>query len=161
VKPLTVLQPVLSLLASNLDILPAIGGAVEDLLRPDVDEREAMLINRDSREVTDFLETPRPDVRYIYRSTPPLYRPQKHLYQYFIDGSIRTYYIATGIESSRSFPIELAQIGAAVMQRDDRGRVRPLGVTACNPNGPGRQSPLFRDHIIGIYRHSQDHIPCQ
>ena len=37
----------------------------------------------------------------------------------------------------------------------------PLCVTACNPNGPGLQSPLFRDHIIGIYRHSQDHIPCQ
>jgi hypothetical protein len=127
VKSLTVLQPVLSLLANNLDILPAVGGAVEDLLRPDVDEVDDMLINKDSREVTDFLETPRPDIRNIYRPTPPLYRPQKHLYQYFIDGSIRTYYIATGIESSRSFPIELAQIGAAVMRRDDGGRVRPLG----------------------------------
>jgi hypothetical protein len=126
VKSLTVLQPVLTLLADNLDILPAVGGAVEDLLRPDVDEMEDMLIDKDSREVTDFLETPRPDIRNIYRPTPPLYRLQKHLYQYFIDGSIRTYYIATGIESSRSFPIELAQIGAAVMQRDDRGRVRPL-----------------------------------
>lgn len=63
-KPLTVLQPVLTLPANNLDTLPAVGGAVEDLLRPDVDEMEDMLINRDSREVTDFLETPRPDIRF-------------------------------------------------------------------------------------------------
>lgn len=125
-KPLDFLEPVLHLLHNNLDVLPAVGGAVEDLLRPDVDEIEDMLINAESREVTDFLETPTPDPRDIYRPTPPLYRLQNHLYRYFIDGSLRTYYLATGIEDNRSFPIELAQIGAAVMQRDDRGRVRPL-----------------------------------
>jgi hypothetical protein len=127
-KPLHFLAPVLHLLHTNLDVLPAVGGAVEDLLRPDVDEIEDMLINAESREVTDFLETPTPDVRNLYRPTPPLYRPQKHLYRYFIDGSLRTYYLATGIEGNRSFPIELAQIGAAVMQRDARGRVRPLAM---------------------------------
>ena len=125
-KPLDFLAPVLHLLHNNLDVLPAVGGAVEDLLRPDVDEIEDMLINAESREVTDFLETPAPDVRNLYRPTPPLYRHQKHIYRYFIDGSLRTYYLATGIEGNRSFPIELAQIGAAVMQRDDRGTVRPL-----------------------------------
>jgi hypothetical protein len=46
VKSLTVLQPVLTLLADNIDILPAVGGAVEDLLRPDVEEMEDMLINK-------------------------------------------------------------------------------------------------------------------
>jgi hypothetical protein len=127
-KPLHFLEPVLHLLHTNLDVLPAVGGAVEDLLRPDVDEIEDMLINAESREVTDFLETPTPDSRDIYRPTPPLYRPQHHLYRYFIDGSLRTYYLATGIEGNRSFPIELAQIGAAVMQRDARGRVRPLAM---------------------------------
>lgn len=127
-KTLAFLDPVIHLLHTNLDVLPAVGGAVEDLLRPDVDEIEDMLINAESREVTDFLETPTPDPRDIYRPTPPLYRPQYHLYRYFIDGSLRTYYLATGIEGNRSFPIELAQIGAAVMQRDKRGRVRPLAV---------------------------------
>jgi hypothetical protein len=43
-----------------------------------------------------------------------------------MDGSLRTYYQAKGIEGNRSFPIELAQIGAAVMARDEQGRVRPL-----------------------------------
>lgn len=127
-RRLDFLQPILSVLESNLDILPAMGGAVEDLLRPDVDETEDMLINRESREVTDFLETPTPDPQHLYRPTPPLYRAEKHLYRYFIDGSLRTYFLATGIEGTRSFPIELAQIGAAVMHRDDMGRVRPLAV---------------------------------
>ncbi|MBI3328055.1 MAG: hypothetical protein HYZ81_15310 [Nitrospinae bacterium] len=90
--------------------------------------------------MTAFLETPEPDPRDIYRPTPPLYRPQKHLYRYFIDGSLRTYYIATGIEGNRSFPIELAQIGAAVMLRDERGTVRPLAarqrILMLLPRGP-------------------------
>ncbi len=127
-KSLNFLEPALALLAGNLDILPATGGAVEDLLRPDWDEIEDMLVNAESREVTEFLETPTPDLRNIYRPTPPLYRTQKHLYRFFIDGSLCTYYLATGIEGNRSFPIELAQIGAAVMRRDDDGNVRPLAV---------------------------------
>ncbi len=125
-RPRQFLAPALSLLQDNLDILPAVGGAVEDLLTPDIDEREDMLVNAESREVTEFLETPTPNPRDIYRPTPPLYRPEKHLYRYFIDGSLSTYYLATGIEGNRSFPIELAQIGASVVRRDGRGRVRPL-----------------------------------
>jgi hypothetical protein len=70
-KPLDFLEPILQLLDNNLDVLPAVGGAVEELLRPDVDEIEDMLINAESREVTDFLETPAPDVRNIYRPPPP------------------------------------------------------------------------------------------
>jgi len=127
-RRLDFLQPILSVLEDNLDILPAVGGAVEELLRPDIDESEDMLINGESREVTDFLETPTPDPNHIYRPTPPLYRAERHLYRYFIDGSLRTYFLATGIEGTRAFPIELAQIGAAVMQRDELGRVRPLAV---------------------------------
>ncbi|MBI2939072.1 MAG: ATP-binding protein [Chloroflexi bacterium] len=129
-------------LASNLDLLPAVGGAVEDLERPDVDEIEDILINAETREVTQFLETPTPDLRDLYRPTPPLFRNERHLYRFFIDGSLRTYYLATGIEVNRSFPIELAQIGAAVMQRDDRGAVRPLAVRhrilLLIPRGPPR-----------------------
>jgi len=139
-RSLSFLQPVLNLLVDNLDILPAVGGAVEDLLQPDVDEVEDMLVNAESREVTEFLETPSPDPRDIYRPTPPLFRPQKHLYRYFIDGSLRTYYLATGIEGNRSFPIEMAQIGAAVMARDEQGRVRPLAasqrILVLLPKGP-------------------------
>ena len=128
VPPLSQLHSVVDVLSSNLDILPALGGAVEDMLRPDVDEIEDMLLNRESREVTGFLETPEPDIRNLYRSTSPVYRADQHFYRFFIDGSLRTYFLATGIEGTRSFPIELAQIGAAVMERDDRGRMHPVAV---------------------------------
>lgn len=121
--------PILNLLADNLDsVLPAVGGAMEDMEIPDVEELEDMLVNRETREVTEFLETPPPTIQNLYRPTPPLFRPECHFYRFFIDGSLRTYYLATGVESNRSFPIELAQIGASVMQRDDRGNVRPLDV---------------------------------
>lgn len=122
------LSPALQLLGNNVDILPAVGGAVEELERPDEDEIEDMLINAEMRQVTDFLEVPTPDPVHLYRPTPPLFRHERHLYRFFIDGSLRTYYLATGIEGNRAFPIELAQIGAAVMLRNDQGTVTPLDV---------------------------------
>lgn len=123
-NPLSFLAPVIDLVGSNVRILPATGGAVEDLQYPDVDEIEDTLLNREVSEITDFAETPTPSLSSLYRPTPPLFRSEKHLYRFFIDGSLRTYYLATGIESRRSFPIQLAQIGAAVMVRDDDGQVR-------------------------------------
>ena len=126
VFPLRSITPAIELLSEQVDVLPASGGAIEDLQWPDADEREDMLINRESGEITEFLETPTPTIANLYRPTPPLFRSERHLYRYFIDGSIRTYYLGTGIEGNRSFPIELAQIGAAVVHRDSEGKVRPL-----------------------------------
>lgn len=120
------IRPALELLSSELNVLPATGGAMEDLEVPDVDELEDMLINRETGEITDFAETPEPTVESLYRPTPPLFRPDRHLYRFFIDGSLRTYYLGTGIEGNRSFPIELALIGAAVLVRDEEGKVTPL-----------------------------------
>jgi len=125
-NPVPCLTPALDLLGNNLNILPATGSAVEDLQHPDADEMEDILINREVGEVTAFAETPEPSVNNLYRPTPPLSRREKHLFRFFIDGSLRTYYLATGIESIRSFPIEMAQIGAAVVQRDDDGRLSVL-----------------------------------
>lgn len=125
-NPLAYLSPALDLLGNNLNILPATGCAVEDLQHPDADEIEDTLINRDVGEVTAFAETPEPSLTDIYRPTPPLFRQEKHLFRFFIDGSLRTYYLATGIEGVRSFPIELAQIGASVVQRADDGSLSVL-----------------------------------
>ncbi|RMD63602.1 hypothetical protein D6833_05455, partial [Candidatus Parcubacteria bacterium] len=121
VTPIRFLRPVLELLGNNLHILPATGGAVEDLQHPDVEEIEDTLINRELSEVTAFAETPTPSPHQLYRPTPPLPRQERHLFRFFIDGSIRTYYLGTGIEGVRSFPIQLAQIGAAVIHRADDG----------------------------------------
>jgi hypothetical protein len=145
--PINIITPALKLLGDKIDILPASGGAVEDLQRPDEDELEDMLINRDSQEVTTFAETPEPSIANLYRLTPPIFRAQKNLYRFFIDGSLRTYYIATGIEGNRSFPIELAQIGAAVIGRNDRGKVYNVGVKnrilllVCKRQGDTGSSP--------------------
>ena len=123
----SVITPAIGVLSAQLDkVLPAVGGAMEDLQVPDIDEMEDMLINKESGEITAFLEDPEPSIENLYRPTPPLFRSENHLYRFFIDGSLRTYYLGTGMEGNRSFPIELAQIGAAVMVREDNGKVRPL-----------------------------------
>jgi len=125
-NPLNLITPLLEVLGKEIKILPATGGAVEELQHPDQEEIEDIMINKDVEAVTSFAETPEPDPQNIYRSTPPLSRVEKHLFRFFVDGSIRTYFLGTGIEGTRAFPIELAQIGSAVIKREDDGQLRVL-----------------------------------
>jgi len=125
-NPLSPIIPILDLLGKEVKILPATGGAVEYLQHPDQEEIEDILINKEMESVTSFSETPEPDPQKIYRSTPPLSRTQNHLFRFFIDGSIRTYFLGTGIEGTRSFPIELSQIGSAVIKRNDDGQLSAM-----------------------------------
>jgi hypothetical protein len=123
-NPLSPIIPILDLLSKELKVLPATGGAIEDLQHPDQEEIEDVVMSKGDEQITAFAETPEPDTSNIYRPTPPLFRQQKHLFRFFIDGSIRSYFLATGIEGTRSFPIELAQIGATVVQREDAGQIK-------------------------------------
>jgi len=123
-NPLSALLPVFDTLGREIKILPAAGGAVEDLQHPDQDEIEDAIINRDDNVIVDFAEDPTPNTKDIYRCTPPLPRTECHYFRYFIDGSIRTYFLATGIEGRRSFPIELAQVGSALITREDNGQLK-------------------------------------
>jgi len=123
-NPLGSIVPILDLLGTELKILPATGGAIEELQHPDQEEIEDIVINRGVEEVTSFAETPEPDVSNLYKPTPPIFRHEKCLFRFFIDGSIRTYFLATGIEGRRSFPIELAQIGAVVVKRNEDGQIK-------------------------------------
>lgn len=125
-NPLSPLIPLLELLGREVKILPAIGGAVEELLHPDQEEIEDIVINKGMETISAFAEDPEPNPQNIYRQTPPLSRTQNHLFRFFIDGSIRTYFLGTGIEGTRSFPIELAQIGSVVMKREDNGQLKVL-----------------------------------
>ena len=125
-NPLSSITPLLDLLGKEIKILPATGGAVEELQHPDQEEIEDIVINKDVETVTSFAETPEPNPQNIYRKTPLLPRTKKHLFRFFIDGSIRTYFLGTGIEGTRSFPIELTQIGSAVIKREDNGQLRVL-----------------------------------
>lgn len=123
-NPLSLIAPYLNLLSKEVKILPAVGGAVEELLHPDIEEVEEAIVDRNIENVTSFGETPEPDPRYLYHPTPSLTRKQKNVYHHFVDGSIRTYFLGTGIEGRRSFPIEMAQIGAAVIERNEQGKIK-------------------------------------
>src|ERR1700694_2548397 len=152
--PINRITPALKVLSEKIKILPASGGAVEDLQHPDEEELEDALTHRETREITEFAEIPTPSILRLYRPTPPLFRAEKHLYRLFIDGSLRTYYLATGIERNRSFPIELAQIGAAAMKRDEMGKVHPLGVKhrilLLIPKGPLGISDSVWDQLMNL-----------
>src|SRR5579871_5157696 len=122
------LTQAIDVLAHHVNVFPATGGAAEDLEMPDQEEIEDALINGSTGEITAFLETPEPQPANLYRPTPPIYRAEYLRYRFFIDGSLRTYYLGTGVENGRSFPIELAQIGAAVIERGADGNARLLAV---------------------------------
>jgi hypothetical protein len=118
------IAPALNLLGQELKILPATGQAIEDLQHPDQEEIDDALLMKGKEEITAFAETPDPSPGELYRPTPPLFREQNHFFQFFIDGCIRTYYLGTAVEGKRSFPIELAQIGATIIRRLDDGQVK-------------------------------------
>ncbi len=120
-NPLSGLKPALEVLAQNVDILPATGQAVEDLLRPDQEEVEDTVLTKDDTRVDTLIERPN---RELYVPTPSLPRTEQHVFRYFLDGSQRSYFLGTAVERERSSPIQLAQIGAAAVVRQNDGQVR-------------------------------------
>lgn len=125
-SPLSFLAPALELIGKNATVLPASGGAFEDMARPDIEEADDRLFGskKDAQEgFGEFAETPAPNWRELYRPTPPIFRTEQHVFRYFCDGSIKTYFLGTVIEGERSFPLELTQIGSAIVHRKDDGRL--------------------------------------
>jgi hypothetical protein len=123
-SPLSFLGPAIELIGSNASVLPATGGAFEDMAKPDVEEADDRFFGSktDAQDgFQDFAETPAPDWRNLYRKTPPVYRDEKHVFRYFCDGSIKTYFLGTVIEGDRSYPLELTQIGSAIVHRKPDG----------------------------------------
>lgn len=119
-KPLADFSRLLESLAHNSNILPATGRAVEELLHPDHEESQDAFLCREDSLVDILIE--KSDTR-IYVPTPPLPRVENHLLRYFLDGSIRTWFLGTLIGHQSVSPILLAQIGVAVVEREDDGRV--------------------------------------
>jgi hypothetical protein len=123
-SPLSFLGPAIELIGNNASVLPASGGAFEDMSRPDVEEADDRFFGarQDAQEgFQDFAETPAPGWRCLYRATPPVFRSEKHVFRYFCDGSIKTYFLGTVLEGDRSYPLELTQIGSAIVHRKDDG----------------------------------------
>jgi hypothetical protein len=120
-NPLAGLGPVLERLSKEVSFLPATGGAVEDLLHPEIEEQEDRFVNWRERVFESIIETQQ---RPLYRPTPPLRRSECHLFKYFLDGSFRSYFLGTAIEHERDTPLHFAQIGAAIIRRENEGNVK-------------------------------------
>jgi hypothetical protein len=119
-NPFEGLRPALDLIAQEAKVLPASGQAMEDLMRPDHAEVIDRLRMGDEYIWDVLLETPN---RHPHVPLTPMYRTDKHLLRYFLDGSARTFFLADVVEGDRRSPINVSQIGASVVFREDDGHV--------------------------------------
>ncbi len=134
------LRHLLQSIAQQVEVLPAVGGAVEDLERPDFEEREDQALNEDEKVFdTIFERDPSGSPPRLYRPVPPLGRAEQHLFRYFLDGSFRSYFLGTALENERESPVHYAQIGACVLRREDDGSVRREALQVDNLLLAGRQ----------------------
>ncbi len=124
-KPLLGLRDILRTVAQRAEVLPAVGGAVEDLERPDFEEREDQAVNADEKVFESVYEQDGSGQRPpLYRPVVPLPRAERHLFRYFLDGSFRSYFLGTVLEGERETPVHFAQVGVCVLRREDDGSVR-------------------------------------
>jgi hypothetical protein len=119
-NPFAPLQPALAALSDGPEILPATGQAQEYLQQFDVDEYYDGIRTEDDKKVSEVMES-RPDRLYV--DVPPLSRSQQHVFRYFVDGSVKTFFLGTLVEHERNTPVLLGQIGATAVKREDDGRV--------------------------------------
>jgi len=118
------LRSIMSVVSGQLELLPASEGAIEEMTFTDEDERDDSRLAADHLEINAALEIPRPTWTYrLIRSIP---RKEHHFFRYFLDGSYRHYFLATGLEHDRATPIFLSQIAIAIVKRDDNGRLRTV-----------------------------------
>ena len=118
------LRQVMSVVSNQLELLPASEGALEEMTHTDEDERDDTKIAGDNLLVEASLEIPRPTWKYRRLSFIP--RSEKHFFRYFLDGSYRHYFLATGLEHDRATPIFLAQISIVILERNKDGKLRIL-----------------------------------
>ena len=115
------IKTILKVIKEHLDIVPALGNATEELNIVDAEEKEEEIAYRELQNVDTFLETPPPSEKFIKVS--PLFRKDENFFQYFMDGTYRHYFLATGLEHNNSTPIFLAQISASVVHRNQYGKL--------------------------------------
>jgi hypothetical protein len=119
-NPFLSLEPALRVIAEGADVLPATGQAQEFLQRFDIDEYYDRIRTKDDGVIRDFQETPN---NRLYVPLDPLRRTSEHIFRYFVDGSVKTYFLGTAVVHDQSTPIMLGQAGAAGVHREDDGRV--------------------------------------
>jgi hypothetical protein len=115
------LQDALQVLADRTDVLPAVGGATEDELRADTDEIDDQRASKDDTLLDEPYEFGNAQV---YVPLTPLHRAQDHLFRYFQDGSMRSFFVGTALEHDRSTPVIIGQVGCAALEREVGGRLK-------------------------------------
>ncbi|MBI3193850.1 MAG: hypothetical protein HYZ34_05180, partial [Ignavibacteriae bacterium] len=115
------LKQIMSVVSNQLELLPASKGAVEEMTFVGEEERDDTKLSGDNLLVETSLEIPKP--AWKYRSLQPINRKTNHFFRYFLDGSYRHYFLATGLEHDRATPIFLAQIAIVILERDDEGKL--------------------------------------
>jgi len=139
-KALQELRHILKEIAQDVEVLPAVGGAVEEIERPDFEEREDQALNEDEKVFeTIFERDPSGSSPRLYRPVPPIGRSEEHLFRFFLDGSFRSYFLGTALENERESPVHFAQIGACVVRREDDGSIRREELRVENTLLSGRQ----------------------
>jgi hypothetical protein len=58
---------------------------------------------------------------------PMLPRSQRNFFKFFLDGSIRTYYLGEQIENGRAYPLIATEVASAAITRSDDGRPSVAG----------------------------------
>ncbi len=122
-NPFSPLQPALEALSDGPEILPATGQAQEYLQQFDVDEYYDRIRTEDDKKVSEVMEAPG---GRLYVEVPPLPRTEEHIFQFFVDGSVKTFFLGTLVEHERNTPVLLAQLGAAAVKRENDGRVHVM-----------------------------------
>lgn len=115
------LQAALEILSQQTDVLPAVGGATEEELHPDIDEIEDAKITKDDTLLDEPFEFGQSNT---YVPLQPLKRPEEHVFQYFQDGSMRSFFAGTALEHDRQTPVIIGQVGCAALKREDDGRLQ-------------------------------------
>lgn len=115
------LQAALKVLSQQTDVLPAVGGATAEELHPDRDEIEDEKLTQDDTLLDEPFEFGQSNT---YVPLRPLPRTEEHLFRYFQDGSMRSFFAGTALEHDRQTPVIIGQVGCAALAREDSGRLR-------------------------------------
>jgi hypothetical protein len=114
------LKSALQVLADGTDVLPAVGGAMEDELRADADEIDDQRATQEDRLLDEPYEFGNSS---LYVCLDPLKRPVEHVFRFFQDGSMRSFFVGTALEHDRQTPVIIGQVGCASLFRYDDGRL--------------------------------------
>lgn len=121
-NPFEGLRPALELITREGHVLPATGQAMEDLMRPDHAEViDRLRTGEDGLFQDVLLETPNRQAHVVLK---PVHRTERHPLRYFLDGSARTFFLGDIVEGTNRSPVNVAQVGAVAVFREDDGRMR-------------------------------------